>query len=334
MKSAPDSSLRAAADGAIFLEPASDADASNATEHLQVPETTSKRFFWPYLAAFIVLHLLCLLAFIPWLFSWWGVASVFVGNLIFGAVGINLTYHRLLTHRGLVIPKWLERVFVTLGVCSLQDAPARWVGIHRMHHQHSDHRPDPHTPWVTFFWGHMGWLLWRNEYYGSIEFYDRYARDVIRDPYYRWLEMNMKFFLVYAIHAVVIFLGAFGIGWLATGQSMGGLQFGLSMLVWGVFVRTVYVWHITWAINSVSHMWGYRNYETRDHSTNNFVLALTNNGEGWHNNHHAHPRCAAHGHRWWEFDITYWMILTLERLGVARQVDHPKPHMLSGSEGE
>src|SRR5205085_8777772 len=89
-------------------------------------------------------------------------------------------------------------------------------------------------------------------------------------------------------------------------------------------VRTVYVWHITWAVNSVTHRWGYRNYATDDQSRNHWLVALATNGEGWHNNHHAHPRCAAHGHRWWELDLTYWTILLLEKVGLAKDVVHPK----------
>lgn len=219
-------------------------------DRLGPPPGTTQQYYWIYVFGFSVLHLACFLALVPWLFSWWGVASVFLGNLLFGAVGINLAYHRLLTHRGLTLPRWLERTFVLFGVCSLQDAPARWVAIHRMHHQHSDHEPDPHTPWVTFFWGHMGWLMKKNDYYGTVDFYDRYARDVIRDPFYRWLERGITFLWIYVAHAVLIFAVALAVGWFALGGFAGGLRFALSILVWGVVIRTVYVWHITWAINS------------------------------------------------------------------------------------
>jgi stearoyl-CoA desaturase (delta-9 desaturase) len=109
------------------------------------------------------------------------------------------------------------------------------------------------------------------------------------------------------------------------GDVAGGIQFGASLLVWGVFVRTVYVWHITWAVNSVTHLWGYQNYEVSDQSRNNWIIGLTNNGEGWHNNHHAKPRCAAHGHKWWELDLTYSFIVLLEKLGLAKNVVHPEP---------
>lgn len=290
---------------------------------LSRPASVARQFFWPYLAGFIALHLLALLASVPWLFSWTGLVSVFVGNYVFGSLGINLAYHRLLTHRGLTVPKWLEHALALLGVCCLQDAPARWIAIHRMHHQHSDEQPDPHTPLVTFFWGHMGWLIYQNKYFGTADFYDRYARDILKDPFYFRLERNFMYLWVYLAHAALFYLAGLAIGWWMAGELAGGLQFGASLLVWGVIVRTVYVWHITWAVNSVTHLWGYRNYDVSDSSRNNWLIGLTNNGEGWHNNHHASPRCAAHGHKWWELDLTYTFILLLEKIGLAKNVVHP-----------
>ncbi len=97
--------------------------------------------------------------------------------------------------------------------------------------------------------------------------------------------------------------------------------------MFGVFVRTVLVWHITWAINSVTHVWGYRNYETDEDSRNNLVVGLISNGEGWHNNHHADPRSARHGHRWWEIDNTWLTIRFLERIGLATDVVAPNAHL-------
>ena len=290
---------------------------------LTPPPTVARHFFWSYLSVFIALHLLALLALIPWFFSWTGVAAVFVGNYVFGSLGINLAYHRLLTHRALAVPKWLEHTLAILGVCCLQDAPARWIAIHRMHHQYSDHEPDPHSPLVTFFWGHIGWLIYQNKYFGTAAFYDRYVRDILRDPFYFRLERNFMHWWVYLAHAVLFYLAGLSVGWWMTGDVSRGIQFAASLLVWGVFVRTVYVWHITWAVNSVTHLWGYRNYEVSDQSRNNWIIGITNNGEGWHNNHHAFPRCAAHGHKWWELDLTYTTILLLERLGLAKHVVHP-----------
>jgi stearoyl-CoA desaturase (delta-9 desaturase) len=112
---------------------------------------------------------------------------------------------------------------------------------------------------------------------------------------------------------------------------MGGVQFGLSLLTWGVWVRTVAVWHITWSVNSITHVWGYRNYQTDENSRNNWFVALISNGEGWHNNHHADQRSAAHGHRWWEFDVTYLTVLALEKMGLARDVVRPSAKLAAKS---
>jgi len=296
---------------------------------LNRPSGVTRQFFWSYLGGFIALHLLALLAFVPGLFSWTGVASVFVGNFVFGSLGINLAYHRLLTHRGLTLPKWLEHTFAILGVCCLQDAPARWIAIHRMHHQHSDQEPDPHSPLVDFFWGHMGWLVYQNKYFGTADFYDRYARDVLKDPFYFRLERNLMYWWVYLAHAVLFYVAGFVVGWWLAGELSGGIQFGASLLVWGVFVRTVYVWHITWAVNSVTHCWGYQNYEVSDHSRNNWIIGFTNNGEGWHNNHHAFPNSAEHGLTRWQFDFSAMVIAALERVGLAWNVRRVSPEMMA-----
>ena len=271
-------------------------------------------------ATVIIIHLLALAALSPWLFSWTGLLLVLVGHHLFGMMGITIGYHRLLTHRSFQTPQWFERVLATLGVCCLQDTPARWVAIHRMHHQHSDRQDDPHSPAVNFFWSHFGWLLYKNHDHLTLTSCDHYAHDVLRDPYYFWLERGINRVLVYAAHALLFFVIGLGFGWVGSGSVAGGLQFGLSLVVWGVLVRTVVVWHGTWAVNSITHIFGYRNYETREDSRNNWIVALLSHGEGWHNNHHAQPRSANNRHRWWEFDLTFQVIRLLQAIGLASQV--------------
>jgi stearoyl-CoA desaturase (delta-9 desaturase) len=239
-------------------------------------------------------------------------------------LGITLCYHRMLTHRSLVCPKWLERSLAVLGVCCLQDTPARWVAVHRLHHQHSDRQPDPHSPLVNFLWAHVGWVLVRHREHSRVTFFEQYARDVLRDPWYLALERHIAWFWVYWLHALAYFVAGLVAGRLGSGQWMAGVQFGLSLLVWGVFFRTVFVWHATWAVNSVTHICGYRNYDTADDSRNHWLVALIGWGEGWHNNHHADQRAAAHGHRWWEYDVTYAVIRGLELLGLAKNVVRPR----------
>lgn len=284
--------------------------------------------FWPYLTFIGLFHLLLPLACIPWLFSWTGVLLIPIGNYIFGSLGVNLGYHRLLTHRSLTCPKWLEHTFAILGVCSLQDAPARWVAIHRMHHKFSDENPDPHSPQVNFFWGHMGWLFVSNKELESLNLYEKYVRDLMQDKFYVRLERRHYWVWVYIYHAIIILALGMLAGWLTTSTPMEAVQFGLSIFVWGVIVRTVYVWHITWFVNSAAHRWGYQNYETGENSRNNWWVAMLTNGEGWHNNHHADQRSAAHGHRWWELDLTYWSIVLLKKVGLVAEVAVPSPKLV------
>ncbi len=298
---------------------------------LSWPETAVNpvRIRWRYAISIPLIHLLACLVFVPWLFSWTGVVLCVLGLYLFGTLGINLCYHRLLTHQGMVAPKWLEHGLALLGVCTLQDTPACWVAMHRMHHKYSDTQPDPHSPWVNFFWGHCGWLMFVNRDFRNVNYYERFVRDLLRDPFYLRLERNSFWTFIYAAHAVLFFSVGFAIGWMTNdpitgGSAMAGLQFGLSLLVWGVFLRTVLTWHITWSVNSVTHFWGYQNYNTGENSRNNILVGLWSNGEGWHNNHHADQRAASHGHRWWEFDLTWQTIRMMERVGLVKDVVRPR----------
>ncbi len=273
---------------------------------------------WIALAVVGGIHLLALAALIPWLFSWTGVVLAVLGCYVFGTLGINLGYHRLLTHRSFKCPLWLEHILALLGVCCLERTPGQFVTAHRAHHQHDDEEEDPHSPVGSFFWGHMGWIFFDNPRLDNFMSYDKYARDIYRDRVYLFLERGFLWLKVYALHTVLYFLAGFAVGWLEPGGSLiAGLQFGLSLFVWGALVRTVLVWHITWSINSVTHVWGYRNYDTRGNSRNNILIGLLSNGDGWHNNHHADQRAASHGHKWWELDVTYLTLVALARCGLA-----------------
>jgi stearoyl-CoA desaturase (delta-9 desaturase) len=285
---------------------------------------SQSKILWSYLIPVTIFHLMIPLAFTSYLFSWWGILFLPIGNYIFTSMGIGAGYHRLLTHRGFDCPKWFEYTLATLGVCSFQDSPARWVLVHRVHHQHSDHQPDPHTPRVSGFWSHMGWMFIDNRELSTASAYDKYVRDLMRDKYYMWLQRGLNWVVVYAIHSV-IFL-ALG---LLVGMIYGNtLQIAALFVFWGVIMRTVYTWHVTWAINSAAHMWGYRNYETREDSRNNWLFAILTNGEGWHNNHHADPRSARHGHRWWEIDVTYMSLRFCEMIGLISNLARPNESAL------
>jgi fatty-acid desaturase len=283
------------------------------------------RIYWPYAISVAVFHLIALLALVPWFFSWTGVILCILGDYLIGVLGINLCYHRLLTHRGFKCPKRFEHALAILGVLCVQDTPARWVAVHRRHHQYADEEPDPHTPLMSFFWGHVGWLLVESRDLDRVRIYSTYAKDLVSDKFYAKLDRGGSYYKV----LVASWLGFFGAGFVAQlalgGTPMQALQFGASLLIWGIFVRTVIVWHQTWAVNSVTHLWGYRNYDTDEGSRNNIAVGLLSNGEGWHNNHHADPRSAKHGHHWWEIDTTYLTIRLLARLGLVSDVIMPNP---------
>jgi fatty-acid desaturase len=277
------------------------------------------------------IHLMALLACIPYLFTWSGLAVAILGVYLFGTLGINICFHRLLVHRGFSCPLWLEHALALLGVCSLQGTPIGWVAIHRMHHQKSDEAGDPHTPRDGFFWSHVGWVLAYDPAIHDIATYDRYARDMISQRYYKSFERPRVWQKVQLIHASVFLIGGalFGgvVGGLAGGTFFdfaSALRVGMSWLVWGVLVRTVVVWHVTWSVNSLSHVWGYRNYETKDDSRNNWLVGLIGMGEGWHNNHHSDPRSVKNGHRWWELDVSYLTVRVLAMFGLAWNLVLPR----------
>lgn len=280
---------------------------------------------WEYLLPIALVHLLACLAILPWCFSWSGVVLAAIGINVFGTLGINLCYHRLLAHRSLKVPRWLERALATVAICSLEDTPARWVANHRLHHSHSDEAPDPHSPRNGIVWSHMGWLFSRVPYRKSFSFFDKYARDILADDYYRYLERHPTTALsIYCTHALVFVIAGLLVGRWTGGDWQHGQQLAASWLVWGVFVRTVLVWHITWSVNSLTHLFGYRTYATGEDSRNNWLVALVANGEGWHNNHHHDPASASVQHKWWEFDVTYYVILLLAGLGLATDVIPPR----------
>ena len=298
-------------------------------QRLPKPEATQPlKILWTYVGVLTAVHIVALFALLPWtagwLFTWSGLVFAILGHFVFGMLGITIGYHRLLTHRGFTCPKWLEHTFAILGMCNLQDSPARWVAIHRMHHQHSDNQPDPHSPLVNFLWGHVGWVVCRHRDLDKTSHYERYVRDLLRDPFYLRLERHDGWFFVFLLHSILITSAGAITGYMVGGTGAEALRYAASWTVWAVAVRTVFVLHGTWSVNSLSHVFGYRNYETRDHSTNNWLVALISHGEGWHNNHHAEPRSAAHGHRWWEFDMSWRIIQGLELLGLAKDVVRPK----------
>jgi len=264
--------------------------------------TQTFRMKWEILVPIAAFHLA--LVFAPSTFNW-GAFRVFIALQALTALGITLCYHRLLTHRSFRIPKWLEYTLTVCGSLALQGGPIKWVATHRVHHAFSDRPQDPHSPNRGFWWAHILWLFAYDDVLDHPERFKRYAPELARDPVHVWLERTM------ALQQVLLGALLYALG-------------GWSWVVWGVFVRTVFVWHGTWLVNSAAHIWGYRTYKTGENSTNNWWVALISYGEGWHNNHHAYPYSAAHGLRWWEFDITYLCIRMLSWVGLAKDIRLPR----------
>ena len=284
-----------------------------------LPSTVLLRYTVPI----ATVHVLALLVLWPALFSWTGVFACIFGVHFFGQA-ITMGYHRLLAHRSFGTPRWFEHALVTFALCSLEDSPARWVATHRMHHAHSDEEEDPHSPLVTFMWGHLGWLLVRNERLHHRASYEVYARDILRDPFYMWLEKKpWRPLWFYAGQVVVYAAASFSAALLWT-DAVGAAWFAASVVVWGVYLRTVIVWHITWSVNSLTHMFGYRNHGTEENSRNNWLVGLLASGEGWHNNHHADPASCTVQHRWWEIDMTHWQVQAMQWVGLTWDVVPPR----------
>ncbi|HSY89338.1 MAG TPA: fatty acid desaturase [Verrucomicrobiae bacterium] len=277
------------------------------------------------LIGFILCHSLALLALFPWFFSWTGVALLAVGMYVFGVLGINVGFHRLLAHRSFSCPRWLEHSLAFLGTCSLQFSPAFWVAVHRRHHRFADEERDPHSPLKSFFWAHFGWLLVRTPDMRPGVMTERYAKDLMRDPFYAMIERRKNWMKITFLSWVAFFVLGFAGDLLAGATFSQAFQLGASLFIWAGALRTVLVWHTTWSVNSVTHIWGYRNYETPDRSRNNPIVGLLAAGEGWHNNHHAAPTSARHGHKWWEIDLAWMTIRALMAFGLATEVILPAP---------
>lgn len=266
------------------------------------------------------IHILALCALLPYSFAWWGIPLVLLGNFVFGSLGINLGFHRMLTHKSVSFPYLLERLWILLGVCCLEGSPLWWASIHRIHHKHSDGELDPHSPSNSFFWSHMQWIYSTDKRQYSLELYETYGYDLVRKPFILWLHRRNRWAKIYVAHAIIIAIVGYLVGLISMDTTEAAFRFSVQVVLWGVFFRTVYVWHVTWLVNSAAHRWGYRNFNTADQSRNNPLVALLTNGEGWHNNHHANPRACSHGNAWWELDLTFMAVRLMQHLGLASEV--------------
>jgi stearoyl-CoA desaturase (delta-9 desaturase) len=226
------------------------------------------------------------------------VAMFFVGWLLTGT-GITVGYHRLATHRSFETHPFIKGLLLILGSMAAEGPVLDWVANHVKHHANSDRQDDPHTPTDGFMHAHWWWLV----RFGEIDS-DTYAPFIRRDP-------------------VAMFVSRTFIIWVTLGYVVPFLIGGWTGLIWGGFLRAFWVYNVTFAVNSVCHKFGSRPYPTGDLSTNNWIVGVLGLGEGWHNNHHAFPFSAAHGLRWWQIDVSAWVIRLMRFAGLAWNVRHP-----------
>ena len=270
-------------------------------ELLEFPE--KQRLNWPTTLVLVLLHIGAIAAL--FMFSWANLAVTLFLLWFATGLGISMGYHRLHTHRSYQVPLALEYLFAVCGALTFEGGPIFWVATHRIHHQKSDMPGDPHSPHDGGWWAHVGWILMGEAKHNNTRLMSKYAPDLAKHRFYVWL--NNYHWLPNVLLAVVLF-------------AIGGV----SMVLWGIALRVVIGLHATWLVNSATHLWGWRRFETRDDSRNNWWVALLTGGEGWHNNHHAHPVSARHGLAWYEIDPNYWGIWLLAKVGLARKIQVAK----------
>ena len=266
---------------------------------VEIKHADSDKMQWVTLTVVTMFHILAIAAFFT--FSWGNLLAAVITWWIAGSWGIGMGYHRLLTHRGFKAPKFVEYFLTFCGTLGLQSGAVNWVTTHRIHHAFTETDKDPHTPRDGTFWAHVGWIFQGTAQNQTEETQLRYAPDLVKDKVHVF--MSNYYWVTPIIAAVILY-------------AIGGFP----MVLWGIFLRQVIGWHSTWLVNSATHLWGSRRFETRDDSRNNGLIAAVTFGEGWHNNHHAHPRSAKHGLTWYEFDVNWLQIKFLEKLGLVSDV--------------
>lgn len=221
--------------------------------------------------------------------------ALFVGMYLLTGFGVTVGFHRLLTHRSFETNPLIKGALLILGTMALQGNPIGWASTHIEHHAHSDTDDDPHSPLAGLLHAHIGWSF---NYRLQL---DKYGSWLLKDPLVVWID---KLWLLWVVLGFAI---PFAIG-------------GWSGLLWGGLVRLFFVHHSTWSVNSICHTFGARPFATQDASRNNWWVGFLALGEGWHNNHHAFPRAAFHGMKWWQFDFSAYLIRFMEAVGLAWNV--------------
>jgi len=258
---------------------------------------------------------------IPFLVWGWGFGwtdmGVLLGMYVATVLGITVGFHRLFVHHSFETYGWIKFIFAVVGSMAVQGSLFKWVGQHRLHHQHSDTPEDPHSPhygsqgvlgvWRGFWHAHLGW------FFDPDPNLDRYLKDLNASRMLRIISYLFPLWVFLGLAIPAVLGGVITLSW--AGAWTG--------LLWGGLVRVFLVHHVTWSVNSACHLWGFQPYKSDDQSRNNPLLGILALGEGWHNTHHAFPTSARHGLRWWQIDVSYWVIRVMEVHGFAWNVKLP-----------
>ena len=254
----------------------------------------------------------------------WVPLGLLVGMYVLTVLGVTVGFHRLFTHRSFETNRVVEFVLGVLGSMAVQGPVIHWVARHRLHHQNSDRPGDPHSPhlhgegvagFLRGVWhSHVGWL-----FSADTRNLSTYVPDLSKNRAVRVVSKLFPLWVVVGLAVPTV------LGGLLTGTWTGALL----GFVWGGLVRIFFAHHVTWSINSVCHLWGTDPFPGRDQSKNNFLLGLLGLGEGWHNNHHAFPTSARQGLKWWQVDVSYFVIRFLALVGLARNVRVPSKSLVA-----
>jgi stearoyl-CoA desaturase (delta-9 desaturase) len=271
----------------------------------------------PFLSVLLAIALLWRWGFMGWLY-----VGLLIGGWLITGSGITVGFHRLLTHRSFDTYRWMRLFWMSLGALAVEGSPLIWCAIHRRHHELSDRSGDPHSPHLHgdrplemlrgLWYAQTGWLF--TGYWTQPEL-ERYVPDLMAE---RSLVLVNRLYYLFVIASLAI---PTLVGGLATWSWQGALL----GLVWGGLVRIFVTHHITWSINSICHVFGRKEFEAHDESRNNWLCGLLGLGEGWHNTHHAFPTSARHGLAWWQFDLSWLIIRSMQAAGLAWSVRLPSP---------
>ena len=254
---------------------------------------------------FILLHLACFTVF----FVGFSATALIIAVLLYALRMFAITgfYHRYFAHKAFKTSRFVQFIFAFMAASSAQRGPLWWASHHRHHHANSDKPDDSHSPVQRgFFWSHISWFLTNKNFNSKNE----RVKDLLVYPELKFLDrfdVIAPLFLAVSLYALGAALEIY-----APHLQTSGLQ----LLVWGFAISTVVLYHMTFTVNSLAHVWGKRRFNTSDQSRNNSLIALLTLGEGWHNNHHHFPSAARQGFYWWEIDLTYYGLKILSALGL------------------